>query len=83
MQQAVQLTLASYSIALLYAWANHICARRAERALHPVGTQNAGRIGYNHVTIAHTSDNYMHRTGVARPERGSNRGPPVFVIFYL
>ena len=23
----------------------------------------------------HTSDNYMHRAGVARPERGSNRGP--------
>ena len=23
----------------------------------------------------HTSDNYMHRAGVARPERGSNHGP--------
>ena len=67
--------LASYSIALLYAWANHIYARRPEIALHPVGTQNAGRINYNHVTIAHTPLTITCIARVARPERGSNRGP--------
>ena len=67
--------LASYSMALLYAWTNHICARRAERALHPVGTEcwQSKLQSRHHRT--HTSDNYMHRAGVARPERGSNRGP--------
>ena len=29
--------LPSYSVALLYAWTNHIRARRAERALHHIG----------------------------------------------
>ena len=34
----------------------------------------------------HTSDNYMHRAGVARPELGSNRGPhdvSVYVSYLL
>ena len=64
--------LESYSTALLHAWTNHICARRAERALHPVGTQSAGRINYNHVTIAHTP---LTTTCIAREWQGPNVAP--------
>ena len=59
----------------MYAWTNHICARRAERALHPVGTECWQNKLQSRHHRTHTSDNYMHRAGVARTERGSNRGP--------
>ena len=74
-----RIDLASYSIALLYAWANHIYARRPERALHPVGTQNAGRINYNHVTIAHTP---LTTTCIAREWQGPSVAPTAGLMMW-
>ena len=64
--------LASYTIMLLHTWANHIYARHAESTLHPVGTQNASRINYNHVTIALTP---LTTTRIVREWQGPSVAP--------